>query len=82
MPSSQNALAHETETQNGCWIRPAEAMRLCEAGEWQMIAPTITTLQMIEPHADCEELLDAVREEAHLPELTPHLRREGMQEIR
>ncbi len=82
MPSAQNALAHETETQNGCWIRPAEAMRLCEAGEWQMIAPTITTLQMIEPHGDCEALLHAVREEAHLPELTPHLRREGMQEIR
>ena len=47
-----------------------------------MIAPTITTLQMIEPHADCEALLDAVREEAHLPELTPELRWEGMQAIR
>ena len=82
MPTSQNTLAHETETQHSCWIRPAEAMRLCEAGEWQMIAPTITTLQMIEPHADCEALLDAVREEAHLPELTPELRWEGMQAIR
>ena len=82
MPSRQHALAHETETQNGCWIRPAEAMRLRAAGEWQMIAPTITTLQTIEPHADCEALLDAVRKEAHLPELTPELRREGMQEIR
>lgn len=82
MPVRQNALAHETETQNGCWIRPAEAMRLCEAGEWQMIAPTLTTLRMIEPHAECKALLDAVRKEAHLPELTDYLRREGMQEIR
>ena len=82
MPTRQNTLAHETETQNSCWIRPAEALRLCAAGEWQMIAPTLTTLQTIEPHADCEALLDAVRGEAHLPELTPELRFEGMRAIR
>ena len=82
MPSSQYTLAHETETQNSQWIRPAEAMRRCETGEWPMIAPTITTLQMIEPYSDCEQLLAAVRSEAHLPELTPELRWEGMQAIR
>lgn len=82
MPERQNALAHESETQHGCWIRPAQAMRLCEAGEWRMIAPTITTLRMIEPHGHCEALLDAVRQQAHLPELTPELSREGMRAIR
>ncbi len=82
MPSSQHTLAHATETQNSCWITPAEALRLCEAGDWQMISPTITTLQMIERYADCEALLDAVRDGAHLPELTPELRWEGMQAIR
>ena len=82
MPSSQNTLAHATETQNSSWIRPAEALRLCETGAWQMISPTITTLEMIERYADCQELLDAVRDEAHLPELTPELRWEGMQAIR
>ena len=82
MPSRQNTLAHETETQDSSWIRPAEAMRLCRAGGWQMIAPTITTLEMIERYSDCEDLLDAVRAEAHLPELTPELRWEGMQAIR
>ena len=79
MPRRQNALAHETETQDGCWVRPSEALRLGDAGEWQMIAPTITTLRMIEPYRDCEALLHAVRNETHLPELTPELRREGMQ---
>ena len=82
MPSRQHTLAHETETQNSCWIRPAEAMRLCSAGEWQMIAPTITTLETIDHYAGCEALLDAVRVEAHLPELTPELRWDGMQALR
>ena len=82
MPSRQNTLAHETETQNSSWIMPAEAMRLCEASDWQMITPTITTLQMIELFPDCEQLLGAVRIGAHLPELTPELRWEGMQAIR
>ena len=79
MPDGQNTLAHETETQHSCWIRPAEALRLCEAGKWQMIAPTLTTLQTIERYGDCEALLDAVREGSHLPPLTPELRWEGMQ---
>ncbi len=82
MPSGQDTLAHETETQHSCWIRPSEAMRLREAGQWPMIAPTVTTLEMIAPYADCDSLLDAVREEAHLPELTPELRWEGMQDAR
>ena len=82
MPSRQTTLAHATETQNSCWITPAEAMRRCDAGAWQMIAPTITTLQMIDRYADCEALLGAVRDEAHLPELTPELRWEGMQATR
>ena len=82
MPSSQNTLAHETETQHSSWIRPADALRLCDAGDWQMIAPTITTLRMIEPYADCAALLGAVRTEAHLPELTSYLQWEGMQAIR
>lgn len=82
MPSRQNTLAHETETQHSSWIRPADALRLSAAGEWQMISPTITTLQMIAPYADCEALLAAVRDEEHLPELTPELRREGMQALR
>ncbi len=82
MRSSQNTLAHETETQHSSWIRPADALRLCDAGDWQMIAPTITTLRMIEPYADCDALLGAVRSESHLPELTSHLQWEGMQAIR
>jgi len=82
MPHQQNALAHETETQNGRWIRPAAALGLCATGEWQMIAPTITTLRMIDSHADWPTLREAVRKEAHLPELTPELRWEGMQKIR
>ena len=82
MPAGQDTLAHETETQHSCWIRPAEAIRRCQAGAWPMIAPTITTLRMIEPHKDCAALLDAVREESHLPELTPELRWEGMRAFR
>ena len=82
MPTRQTTLAHETETQNSCWIGPAQAMRRMDAGEWQMISPTITTLRMIEPYADCESLRAAVRAERHLPELTPDLLWEGMRELR
>ena len=82
MPTRQITLAHETETQNSCWIRPAEAMRRMDAGAWQMISPTITTLRMIEPFADCAALQEAVRAERHLPALTAELRWEGMQDFR
>ncbi len=82
MPERQTTLAHATETQNSCWIRPARAIRLMNAGQWQMIAPTVTTLHMIEPYANCESLQAAVRAERHLPELTAELRWEGMRDFR
>ncbi len=82
MPTRQNTLAHETETQDGCWIRPTQALRHLDTGAWRMISPTITTLRMIEPYADCAVLWEAVRAERHLPTLTPELQWEGMRAIR
>ena len=82
MPSEQTALAHEWETQDSSWTTPRAALEFFENGAWQMISPTLTTLEMISPYADCASLMQAVASEAHLPKLTAELNDQGMQTMR
>ena len=82
MPPEQTALAHEWETQDSSWTTPAAALKLFEAGQWQMISPTLISLEMIAPYADCAQLMQAVAAETHLPELTSDLNFQGMQSMR
>ncbi len=82
MPPGQTAVAHEWETQDSSWTTPGAALECFRDGAWQMISPTLTTLEMIVPYSDCESLLQAVATEAHVPELTPELNVQGMQPMR
>lgn len=47
---------HEDE-----WVRPAEMLARREAGEIQLVPPTVVTLHDLVPHADVEAALDAAR---------------------
>ena len=82
MPAAQNTDRHQWETKSSDWIEPETALEKHSRGEWQMIMPTLTTLRSIVGYRSVDALLDAVRKEAHLPELTDRLRREGMQDLR
>lgn len=82
MPVDQTTLAHHWETADDEWVRPADALAAAESGRWQMISPTLTTLQCLAPFADVATMLEAVRRERHLGELTGELRGHGMHPLR
>ncbi len=54
------AYAHDDDELIGSeWIRPADALARHRAGDFDMIGPTIVSLQDIGRHATCEELFTA-----------------------
>lgn len=82
MPANQETLAHHWETAADEWVRPADALAAHAAGRWQMISPTLTTLEAIAGFAAVDSMLAAVAAEAHLGELTDELRYQGMHSLR
>ncbi len=82
MPVGQDTLAHHWETAGEEWVRPVDALRAHESGQWRMIAPTIVTLQSLTAHASVDALFGAVLAEQHLPPLTDALRQQGMHTLR
>ncbi len=82
MPHGQQALADTDETADSDWVTPAEALRRRERSEWQMIHSTFMTLMSIASFPTVEDALTAVIAEAHLPEFSAELNRQGMQRLR
>lgn len=82
MPDNQETIAHVWETADDEWVRPRDALAAWEAGRWQMISPTLTTLTSIAGYSDVPSMLAAVLEEAHLETLTDELRQQGMHDLR
>ncbi len=81
VPADQQADHDEWESVNSVWTRAQTALDRWRAGELQMIHPTVLTLQSILNVASVAELLQRVRQGAHLPEWTPELGRQGMQKV-
>ena len=82
MPADQQTIAHHRETADDEWVRPQDALDACAAGRWQMISPTLTTLASMASFTDVARMLDAVRAETHIGELTAELQRQGMHSLR
>lgn len=82
MPDRQRTIAHAWETADDEWVRPRDALAAHAEGRWQMISPTLTTLQSIADYEDVPAVLDAVLAEEHLAELTDALRAQGMHALR
>ena len=80
MPHGQVALADTDETQGGTWVAPSQALALHRAGEWQMIDPTLLSLQALARFDCVNELLVGIREGAHAITWTESLGRQGMQQ--
>jgi 8-oxo-dGTP pyrophosphatase MutT (NUDIX family) len=82
MPAAQETIAHQWETADDEWVRPQDALAAGVEGRWLMISPTLTTLESIAAFNDVSAMLDAVRAEAHVGELTAELRHQGMHPLR
>lgn len=82
MPANQKTTADTDETAGEQWIAPARAMQLQQQGEWQMIDPTLRSLETLCQYQTVEEALAAVKTGNHLMPLTPELNRQGMQSLR
>ncbi len=59
MPEGQTPVADESEQFEPVWVRPAEALKRHEAGDFFIIFPTIRTLQRLTPFNNVQAVLDA-----------------------
>lgn len=82
MADDQQTIAHHRETADDECVRPRDALAAFAAGRWQVIAPTVTTLEGIAGYASATDMLEAVAAEAHPGELTDELRLQGMRSLR
>ena len=58
-PEAQEPLHDDSETIASLWVRPADALRMWEAGELQMFPPTVVSLQFLEPHWTADAAMSA-----------------------
>ncbi len=79
MPPGQRAVGHHQEIISDSWITPARALANHEAGHWQMIHPTLTTLGVVARYGSVDDLMGAVAEGGHLEAVSDSLRGQGMQ---
>jgi len=59
MPEGQTPVADESEQFEPVWVRPADALKRHETGDFFIIFPTIRTLQRLTPFANVQAVLDA-----------------------
>ena len=79
LPPGQTAVADSRETAGGEWVTPAQALVQFDAGAWQMIHPTLTTLRTVSRFATVDRLLDDVIAGRHLGAIDTQLRAQGQQ---
>jgi 8-oxo-dGTP pyrophosphatase MutT (NUDIX family) len=74
-PVGQEPLHDDAETIASLWTRPDDALRQYEAGELQLIIPTIKHLEFLAKFTSAAELLDMTATVRHPPVVQPRLRR-------
>ena len=82
MPEGQQTLADTDETADEHWVEPAQALAWAASGHWQMIDPTLRSLETLSGFRTVREALAGVNEGNHLMPLTPALASQGMQSLR
>ena len=82
MPDDQSTLAHTIETADDEWEQPSVALANKDRGDWQMIDPTLRSLETLSKYASVDEALRDIQGGEHLMPLTPQLSRQGMQPLR
>jgi len=79
MPTGQQAVGHRRETVSGTWVTADQALANYDAGRWQMIHPTLTTLGTVSRYGTVGALLEAVGESSHLGEVSDTVLDQGLQ---
>jgi 8-oxo-dGTP pyrophosphatase MutT (NUDIX family) len=74
-PVGQSSHHDDSETVASMWVRPADAIASFEAGELQLMPPTITNLRFLEQCAMVADAMTAARAVAVPPVILPKLRR-------
>jgi 8-oxo-dGTP pyrophosphatase MutT (NUDIX family) len=82
LPPGQRTLADTDETADDQWEFPQEALMRHRQREWQMIDPTLRSLETLSQFGSVEAALEGVRQGNHLMPLTPQLQNQGMQPLR
>ncbi len=82
LPPQQQTAAHAGEAADEQWIKPSVALAKHRAGDWQMIDPTLRSLETLSQFSTVSEALARVNRGNHLMPLTPELNRQGMQALR
>jgi hypothetical protein len=77
VPPGQTAVHDDYETVETVWIRPSDALASHEAGEFDLIFPTIKNLQAISRFSTPAELLDAAAAAEHVPAVLPRVISDG-----
>lgn len=76
-PAGQVALHDDREVIDHLWIRPADALARQEAGGFELILPTRSTLEELADFRTVDDVLDAIAGRSDPPAITPTLRTEG-----
>ena len=79
MPDGQSAQAHQRETVAGSWVTPKQALANFDAGDWQMIHPTLTSLRTVANYSSLAVIMDAVEAGTHIRQIDDALHEQGMQ---
>jgi len=81
MPVDQSTHAYTFETVDDEWIRPGDALANKNEGRWQMIDPTLRSLETLDQYRSVKEVLAGIRRGNHLMPLTKSLATQGMQTL-
>jgi hypothetical protein len=73
LPPGQVPVHDEHETVDTVWVRPAEALARAEAGEFDVIFPTMKNLQAISRFATSGDLLAAAAAVERVPTVLPRV---------
>jgi 8-oxo-dGTP pyrophosphatase MutT (NUDIX family) len=73
VPPGQTAIHDDFETVETVWIRPKDALARSEAGEFDLIFPTIKNLQAVARFDTASELLDAAAAFESVPAVLPRV---------
>jgi 8-oxo-dGTP pyrophosphatase MutT (NUDIX family) len=73
LPPGQVPIHDDHETTDTVWVRPAEALERANAGEFDLIFPTMKNLQAIGRFSSSDELLAAAAAIEHVPTVVPRV---------
>ena len=76
-PDGQAGMHDDKETVESAWVRPSEALAQFEAGELQMMPPTVANLRWLDGFETADEAVAAGAALTDIRRIVPRLKRDG-----